>query len=944
MSETADQIQRLEKHLRETLNEERAPVMGPCLESIRCRNPTLLEDGILETIRRILGRGEDSVASLVSCLQQWPAIAVLLITEQVNQAYGAGGEYAVHRAVEELIGMQKELSGPQRKKIWKGFRRAIYRIGLKVSSRESGVGYMVEEFLHQAGLPLSFVERVTTLMIRTANEVGLPEEDDPQGLARWQGCLLRNAKFLPPTARRSLEADETGFYVLTFLRAYGEQSGERSEKTAEGIMARVLADSTFQAKSRKSYRMLRIPGLMWRNDELVLELPAGDDRTWTINVDGEESTYGGEVGTEVVPRLPTLPRVVSISDGTFANECVIWDDEADNRFQIFNADGRWVQASSLERAEVRLSPGDYTLLLRFEPGDFEGRCQCAALDPDLFVLPITLLPGDGFSLRRGPAITVLRAEPRPWMRFSGVRLTPSGGEPIFYGKELRLDLALGEREDESLTLPDGRITLARTYTVRLAAGGSELARIPVQDTGIGLGEISKKLRPGLHRLIAELCPSGTERAIARSSVLLWTGLELQDSDGILHCSAWPENLIASGCENSNLRQEALTIGPRDSLSPMFRTEFTARNGRAIILDWSVPGVFVEVEDHGVSPVLRRRLEMGSMLALPPQSRQLLRIRSTEEGELVLDGQTIRELKSGRAVSLHLSSLAERLKTGCGALQFEMSSGRVCNVARLVAPHQIFGFLPSCSPRQYQIEFRFALPCSQVKCHVENLLTGSSLKLSAACDDPRGWADSNMIRLESRESIGGAHGYLLTVELCNFAAGPWFSTFEVCLDGRWGAPTNTRQDSYCFGLIVQRGGTLSLDLEAVLKSCDEPEDTSTLLESLNRVHRALQHCFAPECWDGLKWLKPLWKRWLSKVTPLDRLKVAHLVSLCEVKPPDSAGYSWLPLQRVEAATVELFAQPPHLYSGLKHPSTGLGHCLSAISRAGTATVSLPCRTG
>ena len=117
-----------------------------------------------------------------------------------------------------------------------------------------------------------------------------------------------------------------------------------------------------------------------------------------------------------------------------------------------------------------------------------------------------------------------------------------------------------------------------------------------------------KLSPGLHRLVAELCPAGTARPIVRTAILYWAGLDRQGSDGVLHFSHWPENLEASGCENSSLNKDALTLGPRDSRHPTFRTEFNTTHGRRIGLDWLVPGVFLELADYSVSPVLRRRLD------------------------------------------------------------------------------------------------------------------------------------------------------------------------------------------------------------------------------------------------------------------------------------------------------------------------------------------------
>ena len=50
MSETKEEILRLEKYLRDTLNAESAPIMGPCLESIRSREADLLKNPLYEAL------------------------------------------------------------------------------------------------------------------------------------------------------------------------------------------------------------------------------------------------------------------------------------------------------------------------------------------------------------------------------------------------------------------------------------------------------------------------------------------------------------------------------------------------------------------------------------------------------------------------------------------------------------------------------------------------------------------------------------------------------------------------------------------------------------------------------------------------------------------------------------------------------------------------------
>lgn len=926
----------LESRLRGLLDAERAPIMGPCLESIRHLEPELLEHRVLTAIRRNLRSSDDSVRRLLNFLRQLPAISVLLFTCQVNESYNSENDYAVHRAIEELIGASTPLNGAERKRVWQEFHYACYRIGLKTTSRDSGQGYMIEEFLHQAGLPLSFVERVTEQMIRTAGEVGLPEEDDPDGLARWQERLLWHSRFLNPTARRALEADETFYYSRTFLRASIAGGSLASEKTAVGIMVRVLAETPIAKVRSGLRRLLRIPRLLWRGDELVVEIPAGDSQEWNVAVDGREYTYRGEIAAETVPvmaghALTHLPRTVTVTSDDFQREYLLWEDEADNRFLIFNTDGQWLKASALGVDPVSLSPGNYSMLLRFEPSSVDQECRQVSYDPDLFVLPVTLEPGQEYLLRRGPAEVCLKAEQKSWMLFHGDRVIAFSGEEVFHGNRLFLDLVLGDRQDTSLMQREEGPAGPRHYELRFEAGGLEIARIPGNDGTAEVGEMLQKLPPGLHRLVAELCPAGTARPIVRTAILYWAGLDRQGSDGVLHFSHWPENLEALGCENSSVNKDALTLGPRDSRHPTFRTEFNTIHGRRIGLDWLVPGVYLELADYSVSPVLRRRLDAGTSLAASPLSRQVLQIRSTETGRLLLDGKEFRQIRANQSISVNLSGLAERLDTGSGILQFVGDQGQLTNLARVVAPHQILEFSQSIVHGQCRVEMRFALPCTQVRCNAENVLTGYTIELSALCDDPNGWAETNMLRLESREADKNGFRYLLTAETGDLSTGAWYFVFEVCLADRWGAPTNARQDTFAFGILMRDRGFPVVSLETVLGCCIGPDHTDALLDLFTGLNAKLQRCFAPECWVSLSWLKALWEFWLSDMDPLDAQKTSQLVRLCGTVPPANASLSWLPTQRVEAAIPHLFAQQAKRYSSIYHSGTGLGCCLSAIAR-------------
>ena len=909
MSTTALALIELDSKLRSMLDEEKAPVMGPCLESIRSLHPELLKDPKVLAITKLLGSGADSVQGVVSCLRQWPTITVLIITEKISQAYGEENEFAVHSAIAELLGQKedKPLNNSERKRVWREFRRACYKLGLTVSSRETGVGYMVEEFLHQAGLPLSFVARVTLLMLKTASLVGLPDEDDPTEIARWQEYLLEQMKHLPPTPRRSIEADRTGFYIRTFLRVFNSPSTVPGLSVA-GITATVVQKSRDSGvDSPRAHNPLRIPQLLWRNDELLVELPPSDE-DWVIIVDGDRRVFRSSAGPEDVPVLSTLPTTVEIMQGRFTRSHTLWEDRADNRFLIFDSDGRLMRGSALGQPIVTISPGEYTLVLRFEADDMRGSAHLAHADPDLYVASITLLPGEKLTIRRGPAETGIEADFRPWMSFVGKSIRTLGGEPVWQMEGSFVEIALRN----SAELEDLQ---SRRYVVRLSTGGIDIGEVLPANGRVSLQMAAANLQPGVYRIVLELCPEGTQRPVARTSGLLWKGLHRQDGAGRLWCSDWPVNFLDIGCENTVLDRSNKVIGPRDIAKSNFQLEFQASRNRSITLTLAVPGIFMQVDDYSSEPVEHFPTLIGTTLAAQSTSRQILRIRSTTDGQLLLQGNFLKAIGANRPLSLHVSSLAEMLETGSGNLEFS-SAVTHTRLLQLTAPHQIHGLSIVRTPHQYKHHFRFVSRCTEVRLHAENMLTEEFLDLTVSCDNPADWADITKARLESERSQSGLFGYCLTFQCQNWAPGAWLVSPEVRLAGRWGFPTNARQDHVAFGLLIVADGTTSPTLTPLRSHLAKISDRHTELCRFLRVHRALQRCYTIECWQQISWLKELWKAWLYSLSSEDQANSADLIRSCAIQPPAESPKSWLPLQRIEATFPTLFALPSVEYRGLE----------------------------
>lgn len=127
---------------------------------------------------------------------------------------GGTGHYDVYPHVYKAIGSRDPLNADARERLWRAFRRALLKVGIQPLPRTSGTHFMTDEFVRQAGVPLAFADDLALKMLSYAKRLGIPDEDDQEGLLNWQASLLNrlNAPF-SGTARKAVERDTQGYYT-----------------------------------------------------------------------------------------------------------------------------------------------------------------------------------------------------------------------------------------------------------------------------------------------------------------------------------------------------------------------------------------------------------------------------------------------------------------------------------------------------------------------------------------------------------------------------------------------------------------------------------------------------------------------------------------------------------------------------------------------------------
>jgi hypothetical protein len=140
---TQEELDLLEGRIRSALDKERAPIIGPCLESIRNGDSELLAHPLFDRLKGAMRRGQDdSAGRLNNALSKWPAVTVIMLTQAVSDGYNDDNEYAIHSIVEEILGLNRKTTTKEREQLWRSFRDACRHLGLECNVRDFGAGYL----------------------------------------------------------------------------------------------------------------------------------------------------------------------------------------------------------------------------------------------------------------------------------------------------------------------------------------------------------------------------------------------------------------------------------------------------------------------------------------------------------------------------------------------------------------------------------------------------------------------------------------------------------------------------------------------------------------------------------------------------------------------------------------------------------------------------------
>lgn len=903
--------QRTETVLHESITQGEYPFLGLYSSAFSVNAREFLNKQIKHRLNPVSG--------YIQGLRQWPAIYACYLTLHVAESYGNETGHSVYPAISKAVtANKKELTTQDREALWLAYRLACIKLGLTVSSRQSGSNYMINEYLQQSGVPLNYVEDLVKRMIRHAKKIGLPTDDNPQAIRQWTSSFVERLKApVSVTVRNAIENDENGFYLQLFLKLVHAPESHNPDSELEVSMVKAIVESEFNDLSISN--QLLIPRLLWLDNGFTIELPSGEHNVWEIKLDDDHFAQNGQYDPLLIPLNNNIYRSIEISENQ-SNTLYrfnLWQDHKDNRLLVFSANGEFLKEGQLSRENLPLAlePGNYQLITRFKPKGKE-EIEEISEDPTLYSMSISLFPDQELILERGPASIMLKGDSKPFLYFKGENYRDTKGHEIYASSRL----IIGAK------IPKDYLNQANTLILKLIPGDlGEAVDIIInnfddQQVEWDIGTLAKQWNPGVSRLLIELKREDIARPMARTSFLFWNGLDTVENSSQFYCDRLPENLLLEESENTQLFRR--TISYKDGGNRFFRMCFELKRRKTINFSWFVPGIFMNLKEFSDNKACERVLQKNSILTVNTLSRSLLEIYSSTPGVLQLGDFKKKLDHKNKIVRLHLSSLVEYLKPECSTLQFFDADSNIPEpLLNLVTPHELLSFKVSKQAVYLNVCISLNNPIQAFRLNAIDELTGRSIHLELIPDDMANNHNAgNLVNVITTSKNKEILHYSLECPTKNWEAGAWLITIDVKINSHWGFLCNARQDHYAFSLLLnaQGGGMLLRDIEASLALLS----TRELLPILRRIHQTLLTCYTQESWSEISWLSRLWSYIVSRFTCQDGELLLESLQLAAKYPPDATSSGWVPILSLSAVIPWIFSRPARSYKGFGHRKDSL----------------------
>jgi hypothetical protein len=866
---------------------------------------TLLPDDAREAIRKDSSIFP-SARAYSQRLEKYPALFGVWLAEHIMLGLGQDGHFSLYPHVQKAIGNSTELTPNDRELLWRAFRRAMFKLGIQPLSRVTGTHFMVDEYVRQAGVPIAFADELALKMLQLAKRIGLPDEDDQEGVLTWQSTLV--AKLVTPfsvTARKAVERDSLGYYTRAFVRVYLNGGAATGRDPLEHAFAKAFA-----VGGSSQLRRAAIPQLLYRDGALGILFPPTDRAvSYKVECDGRSTSVhlDSEGGFRPVPAVLHREVVVHRDDGERVLSVRLWPDSMSNRLLIFSAEGRLRASAELAQEDsVELAPGRYFALCRFEPSNSDDWYEINE-SPLIVEMPLEIRPGSEFQIKNGPAFVTLLGQNQPSLLLGGPSKGSLEGLVFWYGDfEAHIEVPIDWLRDTTSQFELRVVHGDRTESLALQLDDNQRATVKLSDAIARLG-----LGSGLRRLVLELARSGETRAAQRQSVLYWVGLESVSYGLRFSYSIRPQNLVTNSCAGVSVGSSQMN--PIDDHSRLIRIAFDLGAGRLLHFSWHRPGVFVEVQipgSDGSNTSVARPLGVTETVSLT--SLKTIVVSASEPGHITLGSmRTFVDFSQKASKSFPASFLASRLEPGARTLKYETISGKAAlDLLVLSQPHVATDVKVERLANVLEVRVVVSGEPTDVTVTGRELSSGREARAEHELMAGK-WHTNDLGRMQVYAApAASTHVVHVLIDVESLKPGIWILGFGARIGGVWGRLQDGDEGRIAVAFAVDVLGKEIPGKEVVVAA--ETLELSDVATQLVRLNEHFRQCWSPVCWEQQQWLTPYFSALADRLKDNESEHVTEIVDMAISRPPEDGRPGYLSMQFAPAWLIRAFSQQRATY--------------------------------
>ena len=843
-------------------------------------------------------------------LKQFPALFASYMVKGIQVHFGNEAGNSVYGALLLAFGLPKkfELKQHERESLWRVFRRACNKLELPLSNRQFGPNYMVDTYLEQVGVPDARIGKVWNEMKKFAKKNGLPDEFNIAEQNAWFEKFRSDLKnTFPPRLKRALENDVTGYYLAYFL----ENLEQIKDKTT----------------SKELFEHRTLPVLSYDGEILMLRIFPNDSEgceIWEINIDDEQQRI--EVDDhqhDIFLDLRTEKVSAKMSDGTDV-DYYLWEDDKDDQLAFFDdSSNRFISSHNLGEEGIVLSPGRYRVLSRFDINESWLQTD-ETHDEGFYTGELELASGAMNTIEYGPATFIVRAHSQAVISLKGNFITPYAG-PVFYSSD---SLLINARLPKEWSL-DGE------YEIEIRSPKLEKQLlIPVlfdenHNVEVTLSKVTGQWPDGVDRITISLKRVGQSRALARSSAVIWFGLESLEQGYKPVCRNPPENLKKERCENIRIDNNRLVV--KDQNVPFSSLCFSLSGQRELSLKFALPGTYIYLDDTNADVRREVLVRPGTTLSVSYDDRRLIRIYSTEDGVLRLGERIFHDdFKKRPWVKFSVAALVDHIDSESSNLVFSTHTYDQV-LLNLVSPHLIRDWKTVQETESVSVEFTAFSLVEQIVVTATELLTNNTHQQSyhtnqGLIQSQPGELGGMLISQKSSEY----KNQQLELYVDNLSDGLWFLKFNALIAGKWGSLSNERKDQYVIGLIIEnkRISRFNKNCLYLLERFNSYEK-NRLLGDLNSI---LTTCYEASSWESISWMKTVWHRLINDQDVMSDENIKRILPITEQLPDENSSESWISMLHIGGYKPFIYSRDASIYNRMDIGSSTNMRCFKAMNES------------